>query len=162
MPSHTTAADLMTRSVVTLAPDGGIYPAIKVLLKHKISGAPVVDPAGRLVGILSEKDCLRVLVGGALDGLPDGLVRDYMTETVETVGPGATLLDIAHRFITRSYRRLPVLDADGRVIGQVSRRDALVAIEAIRDDPRLYGTRDRRPTDSTGVDSAMRSARGRS
>jgi predicted transcriptional regulator len=69
-------------------------------------------------------------------------------------------LDIAHRFITRSYRRLPVVDEESRVIGQVSRRDALSAIEAIRDDPRLYGIREQRPSDSSGVDSAMRIARG--
>ena len=161
MPSRT-AADIMTRGLVTLSPEGGIYQAIEVLLKQRISGAPVVDPTGRLVGILSEKDCLRVLVGAALDGLPDGRVCDFMTETVETIGPDASLYDIAHRFITRSYRRLPVVDEDGRIIGQVSRRDALAAIEAIRDDPRLYGTRDQRPSDSTGVDSAMRIARGRS
>jgi CBS domain-containing protein len=80
MPGHT-AADIMTRSVVTLSQEGCIYQAIEVLLKHKLLGALVVDETGRLVGILSEKDCLRVLVGGALAGLPDGLVRDYMTET---------------------------------------------------------------------------------
>ncbi len=160
MPSQT-AADIMTRSLVTLSPEDGIYQAIKVLLRRKISGAPVVDASGRLVGILSEKDCLRVLVGAALDGLPDGQVRNFMTAPVEAIRPDASLYDITHRFITRSYRRLPVVDDEGRVVGQVSRRDALSAIEAIRDDPRLYGTAEQRPTDSTGVDSAMRRFRGR-
>ena len=160
MPSQT-AADIMTRSLVTLSPEDGIYQAIKVLLRRKISGAPVVDASGRLVGILSEKDCLRVLVGAALDGLPDGRVRNFMTESVEAIRPDASLYDITHRFITGSYRRLPVVDDGGRVVGQVSRRDALSAIEAIRDDPRLYGTAEQRPTDSTGVDSAMRRFRGR-
>ena len=160
MPSQT-AADIMMRSVVTLSPEDGIYQAITVLLKRKLSGAPVVDTSGRLVGILSEKDCSRVLVGAALDGFPDGRVRSHMTETVETIRPDASLYEIAHRFITRSYRRLPVVDDGGRVVGQVSRRDALAAFEAIRDDPRLYGPGEQRPTDRTGVDSAMRIFRGR-
>ena len=119
MPSQT-AADIMTRSLVTLSPEDGIYKAIKVLLRRKISGAPVVDASGRLVGILSEKDCLRVLVGAALDGLPDGQVRNFMTETVESIRPDASLYDLTHRFITGSYRRLPVVDDGGRVVGQVS------------------------------------------
>ncbi|MCH2472505.1 MAG: CBS domain-containing protein [Gemmatimonadetes bacterium] len=48
----------------------------------------------------------------------------------------AGLYDVAHVFLTRSYRKLPVVDRDGRVIGQVSRRDILVAIESARDNPR--------------------------
>ena len=71
------------------------------------------------------------------------------------------LFDIAHIFLTRSYRKLPVVDPRGRVVGQVSRRDMLVAIASARDNPRLYGVKDRRPTDDTGVDSAMKLARSR-
>ncbi|MCH2254358.1 MAG: CBS domain-containing protein [Vicinamibacterales bacterium] len=79
----------------------------------------------------------------------------------QSIPPTATLFDIAHIFLTRSYRKLPVVDRDGRVIGQVSRRDMLVAIESGRDNPRLYGVKDQRPTDDMGVDSAMRLARSR-
>ena len=52
---HRTAADIMTRSVVTLSPDMDIYGAVQLLLKKEISGAPVVSPEGRLVGVLSRK-----------------------------------------------------------------------------------------------------------
>ena len=52
----------------------------------------------------------------------------------------AGLYDVAHVFLTRSYRKLPVVDRDGRVIGQVSRRDILVAIESARDNPRREST----------------------
>ena len=160
MPDRT-VADIMTRSVVTLSPETDIYTAVRSLLKHKISGAPVVDADGRPAGVLSEKDCLKVLVAGALDGLPEGRVRDYMSRDVETIASSASLYDAVHRFISRTYRRLPVVDDAGKVVGVVSRRDALAAIEAIRDDPRLYGTKDARPLEGTGVDSAMRIARGR-
>ena len=115
MPSQT-AADIMTRSVVTLLLTSDIYDAVRTLLKHKISGAPVVDENQKLVGVLSEKDCLKVLVGAALEGLPEGRVSDYMTRDVETIGPSSSLYEVVHRFISRPYRRLPVVDDTGRVI----------------------------------------------
>ena len=156
-----TVADIMTRSVVKLQLTSDIYDAIRTLLKHKLSGAPVVGDDQKLVGVLSEKDCLKVLVGGALDGLPEGQVSDYMTRDVKTVSLSGSIYEVVHRFISRPYRLLPVVDEAGRVVGQVSRRDALVAIESMRDNSFLYGTEDRRPPDGTGVDSAMRIARGK-
>ena len=156
-----TAADIMARSEATLDPETDIYDALARLLKSRLTGAPVVDDEGKLLGMLTERDCLKVLVGGALDGLPTGKVSDYMTAPVQSISPTATLFDIAHIFLTRSYRKLPVVDEAGRVIGQVSRRDMLVAIESSRDNLRLYGVKDSRPTDDMGVDSAMRLARSR-
>ena len=156
-----TAADIMARSEATLSPDSDIYDALARLLKSRLTGAPVVDNDGKLLGMLTERDCLKVLVGGALDGLPTGKVSDYMTAPAQSIPTTATLFDIAHIFLTRSYRKLPVVDRDGRVIGQVSRRDMLVTIESGRDNPRLYGVKDQRPPDDMGVDSAMRLARSR-
>ena len=156
-----TATDIMARSEATLDPESDIYDALKRLLKSRQTGAPVVDRDGTLLGMLTERDCLKVLVGGALDGLPTGKVSDYMTAPAESITPTTSLFDIAHIFLTRSYRKLPVVDPDGRVIGQVSRRDMLIAIGSARDNPRLYGVEDQRPTDDAGVDSAMRLARSR-
>ena len=155
-----TAADMMTRTEAALSPDVDIYRALRQLLKRKLTGAPVVDDNGVLLGMLTERDCLKVIVGGALDGLPAGKVSDYMSAPAESVSPTATLYDIVHLFLTKAYRKLPVVDGDGRVIGQVSRRDTLVAFESSRDDLRLYGVREQRPPDGSGVDSAMRIARG--
>ena len=156
-----TATDIMARSEATLNPETDIYDAMARLLKSRLTGAPVVDGDGMLLGMLTERDCLKVLVGGAVDGLPTGKVGDYMTTPAQSITPTATLFDIAHIFLTRSYRKLPVVDRDGRVIGQVSRRDMLVAIESARDNPRLYGVQDQRPTDDMGADSAMKLARSR-
>jgi CBS domain-containing protein len=150
----------MARSEATLPPDLDIYRALRRLLSHKLTGAPVVDDDGVLRGMLTERDCLKVLVSGALDGLPAGQVHDYMSSPAQSIGPGAGLYEIVHLFLTRPYRKLPVVDDDGRVIGQVSRRDALVALESDRDNTRLYGTRDFLAPDGNGVDSAMRMARG--
>ena len=157
-----TAEDIMAQSEATLSPDADIYHALQLLLKRNLTGAPVVNDAGLLLGMLTERDCLKVLVGGALDGLPNGRVRDYMSAPAESIRLTTSLYDIVHIFLPRAYRKLPVVDDDGRVIGQVSRRDTLVAFEASRDNPRLYGVRDQRPPDGSGVDSAMKIARGRS
>ncbi len=132
-----TVADIMARSEATLGPESDIYDALERLLKRRLTGAPVVDDQGMLLGMLTERDCLKVMVDGALDGLPRGKVSDYMTSPAESITPTASLYDVAHVFLTRSYRKLPVVDRDGRVIGQVSRRDILVAIESARDSLRL-------------------------
>lgn len=158
------AVDIMTRKVVTLSPETDIYTAMKTFLAKRFSGAPVVDARGTLIGILSEKDCLKVLTGEAFDGLPEGRVADYMTKPVETVSPETNILDIVGRFLNMPFRRLPVVDDEGRLIGQISRRDLLRAIDSMRDNSYLYGTKEPRPIEideNMGVHSAMRIARSR-
>ena len=88
-------------------------------------------------------------------------MSDYMSAPAESIGPAASLYDIVHIFLTKAFRKLPVVDDHGRVIGQVSRRDTLEAFESSRDNTRLYGTKDESPPDGAGVDSAMKIARGR-
>jgi len=157
-----TASDIMARDPVTLSPETDIHEAMRMLIRRRISGAPVVDDERRLVGVLSEKDCLRVLTAEAYDGRPLGHVADYMTRKPHAIAPDAGLIDIVGRFLASAYRRLPVVDSERRLLGQVSRRDALTAIDAMRDNSYLYGSRDRHPPDQDdggGVDSAMRRAR---
>ena len=143
MPNRS-VADIMTKKVVVLSPDTDIYAAVRTLLKKKVSGAPVVDKDQTLVGILSEKDCLKVVSATAFDGTPTGTVADYMTQTVNSVGPSASIYDVVDRFLQNHFRRLPVVDPDGRLLGQVSRRDVLAVIESMRGNPYLYGTEDKR------------------
>ena len=104
--------------------------AIELLVRHKYTGAPVVDDGGRLIGMLSEKDCLKVAVMGNVEGVSPGLVGDYMTTAVDTVGPDTTLLEVAKLFVAAPYKRLPVLDG-GRLVGQISRFDVLRAIHEL-------------------------------
>lgn len=125
MPSLT-AKDIMA-SEATLSPNMGIYVAMKQLLKRRLTGAPVVDENRVLIGMLTERDCLKVLVGGTLDGLPGGTVSDYMTSPAESIGPTVKLYDIVHIFLTRSYRKLPVVAESGAVIGQVIRCGAITS-----------------------------------
>ena len=126
-----TARDIMVTSLVTLRPDWGIFKAIRTLISKRISGAPVVDEEGRMVGVLSELDCLRVLTSDefyAGQQEEAGTVKHFMTGAGQIISPDLGLYAIAHYFLTTPIRRLPVLEA-GRLIGQVSRRDVLLGIE---------------------------------
>ena len=151
----------MSPLVVTLSPDDDIYEAMHTFLKKRISCAPVIDAKRRLVGILSEKDCLRILSAEAFDGMPQWTVAGYMTQPVETLTPQTSVYDIVHRFLARAFHQMPVVDRKGNVVGQVSRSDVLRAIESMRENSYLYGTEDKQlPLDEgPGVDSAMRRAR---
>lgn len=120
----------MAKTLVTLRPAMSIFEAIDLLLKHHISGAPVVDEAGALVGVLSEKDCLRVYAEGAFYKMAGGHVEDFMSREVTTIGPEEELFRVAEIFLTHHFRRLPVVEK-GRLIGQVSRRDVLNASRTI-------------------------------
>lgn len=121
------ARDMMTTSLVILSPHDMVYDAVKVLLKRKVSGAPVIDTSGFLVGILSGKDCIRAASRAFHDGVPSPRVGDIMTPEPRTVGPNTNAVTIAHLFSTLPFRRLPVVE-DGRLLGQISRRDLLAAI----------------------------------
>ena len=128
-----TARDIMATALVTLREEDSIVTAIRILLAKRISGAPVVDAEGSMVGILSELDCLRVLSSDefyAGHQEEAGTVGHFMTEAGRTIPPELDLYAIAHYFLITPIRRLPVVEA-GRLIGQVSRRDVLRGIESM-------------------------------
>ncbi len=120
--------DFMTKKVVVFKPDMDIYAAIDKLIKAEISGAPVVDNEGKLVGIMSQKDCLRILANGVFHDAPAGPVSEYMTEAVMSIGPDTDIFTVADLFLNNVYRRIPVVEND-IVVGQISRRDILRAIQ---------------------------------
>ena len=156
------AEDVMTREVVTFTPETDLYSAMSVLLTREYSGASVVDSAGILVGVLSEKDCLRVIAGEVVERLPEGRVGDYMSRDPVTVSPSTSLYDIVAIFLNRHVRRLPVVGPDDRLVGQISRRDVLRAIESIRTHylyPKQEHVLDTENDGPGGVSSAMALAR---
>lgn len=103
---------------------------VDLLLIQGISGAPVVDQDGKLVGMISEQDCLRKILIGTYQGDVGGRVEDAMTSPVETVKMGSSIVEVAEQMLATNRRRLPVVDAEGRLRGQISRRDLLRAIRA--------------------------------
>jgi CBS domain-containing protein len=119
--------DHMATEVVTLHPDMEILRAAHILISSDVSGAPVLDQHGRLIGVLSERDCMRVALHAGYHGEPGGLVRDYMSTDPVSVTPEDTILDLAERFLENGYRRYPVVDG-GRLVGIISRRDVMRAM----------------------------------
>ena len=120
------AKDIMATKLVTLPPDMDVFKAIGYLLEHRISGAPVVDQ-GNLLGVFSERYCMSVLIESAYQQLPTTEVFTFMNKDLgRTIPVDMDLLSIARIFLDTHYRRLPVL-RDGKLVGQISRRDVLRA-----------------------------------
>ncbi len=121
----------MATGLVTLTPDMDVFEAIHLLLKKRISGAPVIDKSRKFLGSFSEKTSMTVLLGAAHDQLPTSRVEAFMDkDRNRTIDEEKGLLSIAQMFLDTPYRRLPVL-RDGRLIGQVSRRDVLRAAHSL-------------------------------
>ncbi len=132
MGTEETIEKYMTTDLTTFKPGQDIYDVVRSLLKNKISGAPVVNDKYELVGVISEKDCLKVIVDCAYHNLPPGRVADYMTSLPQTIPSKTTVAEAAYKFLNSNYRRFPVVDPKGKLIGQLSRRDVLRSIKEIK------------------------------
>ena len=119
--------DYMSKSVVSLVPEMDLLRAAHILISHDISGAPVLDEHAGLVGILSERDCMRVAIQADYYGVPGGLVRDHMSVNPQFVDPGESILKLAQLFLDGRFHRYPVLD-NGHLVGVISRRDVMRAM----------------------------------
>ena len=145
------AKDVMTTNVVTVTSDDRVEDIAKLLLERHISGAPVLDADGRLVGVVSEGDLMRRLEGDAgrrswwlkLLASPEERARDYtkshgrlagdvMTREVVTVAEDTPVGEIAHLLERRRIKRVPVV-RDGKVVGIVSRANLLHGLAAHKD-----------------------------
>ncbi|GAB4146695.1 MAG: CBS domain-containing protein [Planctomycetaceae bacterium] len=128
----TLAQDIMVTKLVTLSPGMDVFHAITLLLKHRISGAPVIDEKREFIGTFSEKCCMRVMVEAAYDQLPSTEIFAFMETDVRTVTETTDLLTIAQIFHNTPTRRLPVLRGQ-KLVGQISRRDVLRAAHKLMD-----------------------------
>lgn len=122
--------DFMTTHLATARPEMDLLALVDLLLIQGISGAPVVDQDGKLVGMISEQDCLRKILVGTYQGDIGGRVEDAMSSPVETVKMGASIVEVAEQMLVTNRRRFPVVDLEGRLRGQISRRDLLKAVRA--------------------------------
>ena len=131
-----TVDDYMARDLITFKPSDDIHKAIGVLLDKRISGAPVVDGDNRLVGVLSKKDCLKVVYSAGYHQDWGGRVEKYMSPDVSTIESGTDIITAADRFMHSSFRRFPILIND-RMIGLICRHDILRALEDLWSDARF-------------------------
>ena len=150
------ASDIMTTDVVSVRPDATVYEAATLLTRHHVSGIPVVDDSGAVVGILSEGDLLHRVETGtgkpqrswlgeflhstrklASEYLKENAVKvsDLMTSNVIYVSPQAELSEIADLLERHHIKRVPVLD-QGKLVGIVSRANLIRALaSAAQPDP---------------------------
>ena len=120
-------------NIVTFNPDQPIQEVISTIVAKKIAGAPVLDDQHHLVGIISEKDCLRLIVDQAYYNMPAETrkVSDYMTVKVQTLSPKTNIVEAAIEFLNSPIRRFPIVE-NGMLIGQVSRRHILRAAKNMK------------------------------
>ena len=130
---YETVADYMTTKVITFDPEQDIREVIDIIINNKISGAPVINHNKELVGIISEKDCLRVIVEDIYHNLPPnkGMVSNYMSRKVVTVNEDTDVTEAANLFLNSNFRRYPVV-SNNKMVGLVSRRDILRASKSIK------------------------------
>jgi predicted transcriptional regulator len=126
-----TAERLMQRNVLTLEPQQPVADAVQTLLHKGISGAPVVVD-GKVVGMFSERDCVIALVTTAYHADHSGTVAEHMRRKFEMVGPDADLLQLAHLFKEVPVRRFVVVDQDNRLLGLITRRAVMLALDEMR------------------------------
>jgi predicted transcriptional regulator len=122
-----TVNDYMATELTTFLASDNVHSAVGKLLEKKLSGAPVVDQNGELIGVLSKKDCLQVVYNASYHQDWGGNVSEYMNSEIETIESGTDIIKAADRFVQSSFRRFPVLE-NGHMIGQISRTDILRAL----------------------------------
>lgn len=144
LASKIPVGDVMTKNVITVKKDADIHEVSRLLAENKISGLPVVDDDGRIIGIITEadvlsmtgmrhghtfKDIIRHILGEPLpERKTGGRVEDVMTSPAITTGPDTDIREVAKVLDDKRIKRLPVVDEKDRLIGIISRADIVRAI----------------------------------
>lgn len=125
--------DYMTKDLITFKKETPIKEVIETLLKKRITGAPVLNDKNEVVGLIDDKDCLNVLVASAYYNQPSAdTVSNYMTRVMKSASVHDNIVDIAYIFVSSKYKRLLIMDDDGKLVGQISRRDVLRAVKDLK------------------------------
>ena len=133
MVAKASVGEFMTplKKLITFKPNMEMLEAINILKDNRISGAPVLDSNGNMLGLLSERDCLSLGLNAFYHNQRGGLVKEYMSTEIVTVDLSASVVDTCEMFLQHNYRRLPVVNRlnNGSLVGQISRHDLLRAIK---------------------------------
>jgi predicted transcriptional regulator len=122
------------RQLITFTPDTPIITALDSLIENRITGAPVLNDKHEVVGMIDDKDCLKILVGSGYYDFPIGkeTVADYMSDVMKTISDDHDIFMAANIFLTSPFKRLIIVDKHKKLIGQISRRDILTAIKDLK------------------------------
>lgn len=126
-------SNYMITDPIVFREDQDMSEAVDIIVRKKVSGAPVLDSDGKLVGIITERECLRVLLDEAYFNQHEGrCVGDYMSRNLNTLSVDMDILSVARIFVTTNYRRYPIVDSTGKLIGLISRKDVLEAAKKLK------------------------------
>jgi len=130
---HLKVSDYMTRDLITFSPDQSIEEVIEILIRHKISGGPVVNKNNELIGIISEGDCIKHISDSRYYNMPmeHSKVELRMIKNVETIDGNMNIFDAAKKFLEARRRRFPILE-NGKLVGQISQKDILKATMGLK------------------------------
>ncbi len=121
-------SDYMTTNLITFTPEQTIENVMQALIKHKISGGPVVNDKNELVGIISEGDCIKQISESRYYNMPmdNKTIKDHMAVNVDTIDGNMNIFDAANKFLESKHRRFPIVE-NGKLVGQISQKDVLKA-----------------------------------
>ena len=120
--------DIMKRNLIVFSPNDSIFDVMKKFVKNKISGGPVLNKSGKIVGIISEADCMKEISDSRYFNMPilDKRVKNFMEKNVDTIKSSTSIFDAASKFYNTSRRRFPVVE-NQKLVGQISRKDIVIA-----------------------------------
>lgn len=127
-PTNIRVSDYMSRKLITFRPDQHVFEVMEQLIKHRISGGPVVNENNELLGIISEGDCMKQISDSRYYNMPmnEATVEKNMNCHVDTIDGEMNVFDAAKLFIEKKHRRFPIVE-NGKLIGQISQKDVLKA-----------------------------------
>ena len=123
-------SDYMTTKLITFKAEDSLDDVIALLIKHHISGGPVVNDKNELIGIISETDCIKHISDSKYYNMPSDInntVGNNMVTDVDTIDKNMNIFDAAFKFLASRRRRFPVVDEHGVLLGQLSQKDVLKA-----------------------------------
>ena len=121
-------SDFMTRDLITFKSSQSVEEVVNALIKHRISGGPVVNDNNELIGVISEGDCIKQISESRYYNMPmqDKTIEKHMATNVETIDGNMNIFDAASKFIEAKRRRFPIVE-NGKLVGQISQKDVLKA-----------------------------------
>lgn len=131
MLAKITVADYMSKRIITVTKETHVIDAVNKLLDNKVTSVPVVDEQGRLIGLFSEKDSIKVFLESVYNQGMSGKVGDHMTMGTISVDADSSIVELAEKFDKSSVRSFPVFD-DGKFVGMISRTDVLKALISLK------------------------------
>ncbi len=126
MAEEPLVSNYMDTVFLTISPSISVDEAINLLVKHKVMAALVVDEQdkNKVIGLLSERDCLKLILQQTYEQLPRDTVAGYMGEAPPPISGDTPATEAAKIFMENKFRRMPVIE-DGKLVGQITRRDLI-------------------------------------